>query len=178
MEQLDKIFFDEDEQVVAILGQSYLNSFLTTGSFKRMSMVLSNKRLYVKSRIFSFFKGITTKEEDFNVNDLTGSSINIISLIIYRIIFLIIFSLPLLYAMSEGEGVFMEGVFMSILNIIFWVFVFFFLIKDPRQIGINCKGKNFFYSIKHHKPTEVDNFRKELAKMIDHNRQQMMKQKD
>jgi len=77
-ELLRKLLHNEDEEVLDILGQSYLTSFLTTGKFERSSMVLTARRLYQVGTIYEMNAGLPTLQQFkgkkvVSVDEITGT---------------------------------------------------------------------------------------------------------
>jgi len=70
-----KVFYEADEQEVACLGRSYLSSFLTEGSISTAVLLVSQKRLYQKGRLFEkTFTGKLTKWDAQSVIPLDAIS--------------------------------------------------------------------------------------------------------
>ncbi len=73
-----QIFHDPREQVRAVLGQDYLTSVLQGGNLSKSIMILTDKRIYQRGKIFEF----TTQghlvssagERVVNIRDVTGTS--------------------------------------------------------------------------------------------------------
>ncbi len=74
-QKIQAILIDKNEKPLAVLGTSYLASFLTTGSIKDTFAVLTDRRYYVKGTVFSGQgNDIERCEEEtvINLEDITG----------------------------------------------------------------------------------------------------------
>ncbi|MDI9528853.1 MAG: hypothetical protein QM233_02865 [Candidatus Cloacimonadota bacterium] len=84
-----KLAFDEEEEVISVLGQSWLDSLITNGIPRKTVMLLTDKRLYVWSRRIAH-AGLGNIKADINVNDLSGSSFNVRSRQFVRIVLMVL----------------------------------------------------------------------------------------
>ncbi|MCB5284651.1 MAG: hypothetical protein LHW45_03545 [Candidatus Cloacimonetes bacterium] len=175
MADVNSLFFEADEQAYAILGQNYLNSFLSTGVWGQWAMILSNKRLYVKGKVFVPRQGMARLDEDFNVYDLTGSSYSVRSMLLLRILVGVLFGFfglaMIAIGLDEGQS---EMYLLAFFGFAMGTLLIL-MIRDIRHLGVICKGVIHYYPVRKHKQEEVDAFRKQLGLMIDYNRRQMMK---
>ena len=72
------IFHDASEQALAVLGNSYLASFLSGGILQKSIIILTDKRLYQKGKIWARdYRGAlhrTSGSQTVPVRDVTGSA--------------------------------------------------------------------------------------------------------
>ncbi|MHC4664023.1 MAG: zinc ribbon domain-containing protein [Planctomycetota bacterium] len=93
--EIRKILHEQNEEIIAVLGQNYVIS-ISQGFFKKCFMVLTDKRLYQRGKMYEMTRdGIKsyTGEKVVNARDVIGTSFfryRPISLLIYGIIFTII----------------------------------------------------------------------------------------
>ena len=92
-----QVFYDDDEELEAVLGRSFIESLLTGRGLSKGALILSDKRLYQKGRRYdsllgrgwSAVKGSSVVE----VSDITGTSFgkhtNIATLVVTIIFFVI-----------------------------------------------------------------------------------------
>lgn len=101
--KLTTLFASPDERLVAVLGNSVAESFLSTGVLGNGFAVLSDKRVYFRGRCFARIgKHFSARREErvVDVQDITGTGF-----VVYNSIWLLILSL-----------VFFCGIFLSFLG--------------------------------------------------------------
>ncbi len=185
MPEIPKSFFhDPSEEVRGVLGQGYIASIISSSSVDTSVLVLTNKRLYQKGKIFEKLpsgKWVSVKGfKTVPVESITGSSfteINPFAMFVAGWIFIAIFVIPLLIALFSsgfqgptGAGA-SRGGGSGLLSLIFLIFGICLLVayylKRARifvvenaggQIGTNCK----WYS-----ESEILNFQKIISQEQD-----------
>ena len=93
-----KIFISPDEQYIASLGNSYLNSFLSSKAIKQCVALLSNKRVYLRGTMVDTNQGKIAKyniEKIINLEDITGTGFIYAQEQIWKLIFALI-TVPLI----------------------------------------------------------------------------------
>lgn len=73
---INKLLVSPDEQIIASLGDSYLNSYLSSRKLERCIAILTNLRIYLYGTMFDNNNGIFSRyrtETIINVEDITGS---------------------------------------------------------------------------------------------------------
>jgi hypothetical protein len=126
-----KLAFDEEEEVISVLGQSWLDSLITNGIPRKTVMLLTDKRLYVWSRRIAH-AGLGNIKADINVNDLSGSSFNVRSRQFVRIVLMVLG----LIGASILANVAIEYAIVCLL--VFALLIY--LNRDMRTIGIITNG--------------------------------------
>lgn len=157
-----KLAFDEEEEVISVLGQSWLDSLITNGIPRKTVMLLTDKRLYVWSRRIAH-AGLGNIKADINVNDLSGSSFNVrsrqfvrIMLVLFGLIgFLILANVAIEYAI--------------VCLLVFALLIY--LNRDMRTIGIITNGVEYLFPVKGHSPEEIRTFRVAIALMVEAERE-------
>jgi len=74
--QYRKIFVEPDENYVGSLGNSYLNSFLTSSGIKRCVALLSDKRVYLRGNMVDVNTGKIERinmQKTIDLEDITGT---------------------------------------------------------------------------------------------------------
>ena len=71
-----KIFVEPDETYIASLGNSYLNSFLTSRKMKQCISILSDKRVYLRGNMIDINNGSIERfnmQKTVDLEDVTGT---------------------------------------------------------------------------------------------------------
>ena len=87
--QYGKIFVEPDENYVGSLGNSYLNSFLTSSELKRCVALLSDKRVYLRGNMVDINTGKierTNMQKTIDLEDITGTGFVYVSPQIWKLV--------------------------------------------------------------------------------------------
>ncbi len=169
MAEQRNIFFAANESMIAALGKTYLDSFLSGAGLTKLVMVLTNQRLYVKGKTFILGRGKVTIDEDYNVNDLTGTSYEIKSFLWLRILLILAGiggAIPSIVAMEYSSDAAIPGLIVNILVTAFLVL----MAKDRAYLGIFTGGTKYLYPMKKYRPDEIMAFRQQVGLLIEYNR--------
>lgn len=101
-DKYQKLFIEPTEQHIASLGNSYLNSYLSSGKTKNCTAMLSNKRLYLYGTMYDSSSGSYLSrqrtEKVVNLEDITGTGFVYQEPSLWKLIVGIILILPLVTA--------------------------------------------------------------------------------
>lgn len=76
-EGITRMLYEDDEEVVGILGEGYLENILGGGNVSRSTMILSNKRVYQKGKRYFIEDGEWNTKKGtkvLSVDDVVGTS--------------------------------------------------------------------------------------------------------
>ncbi|PKN74802.1 MAG: hypothetical protein CVU49_06635 [Candidatus Cloacimonetes bacterium HGW-Cloacimonetes-2] len=169
MAEQRNIFFAANESMIATLGKTYLDSFLSGAGLTKLVMVLTNQRLYVKGKTFILGRGKVTIDEDYNVNDLTGTSYEIKSFLWLRILIILAGIAGLIPSIAVLEYS-TEAAIPGILITVLFTALLVLLAKDRSYLGIFTGGTKFIYPMKKYRADEIMAFRQQVGLLIEYNR--------
>ncbi|MGN1131126.1 MAG: SHOCT domain-containing protein [Ruminococcus sp.] len=146
LDQYRQILFDQTEKVVAVLGNSTAQTFISTGVLGNGFAILSNKRVYFKGKcLVRQGRGMYRKieEKSVDVNDITGTGFVHNSAVWAKIVYTICFVIGIIFlccspyaviggAMQAGVVGAAGGIIAALIYLIFWgglYFLFKFLYK-------------------------------------------------
>lgn len=159
------IVFDSREQVFSVLGNSYLQTFISTGTLGKAFALLSDKRIYFKGKCLMRIgsRWITSKEERvINVEDVTGTGFTIISQV-----FLLVFAL---IALLGGLSLMFDDDTLPIAFIFFFlgiISIIAYFISKKTIFEINYPGGGIAFNLKFIKKSEAEDFQRKVMLMKD-----------
>ena len=163
MNDVRTLFVDERETAVAVIGNSYLQTFLATGQKGKGFAVLSDRRVYFKGKcLYKNNKKYRSSNEEriVDLTDVTGSGFeNIVeySSLILSIIFLLISFIG--FASSEAAVRTVLGGFNFIL---FGIFLAYFFINKRNIFKIDYPGGTIAFDLRFVSKSEAETFNRAL----------------
>lgn len=101
MKNLKEMLMSPEEQVVVVLGGSYLRNYLATGQLTSGFSIVTDKRVYFKGKLFrkdANDKHLRLKQSEYTVDleDVTGTTISKVNTIIWKILYLLVLPIMLI----------------------------------------------------------------------------------
>ena len=165
-----KLFASPKEKYICSLGNSYIETFLSTGGLGNGFAVMSDKRIYFKGRTFYFdqknhLKG-QSEAKTVDLKDVTGTSVQNffpVSLLTAAIILLVAGFLMLIASASMHSGAGAAMVALAVFPLVGGIFamVAFFLQKS-NILKIEFAGGCIAFKLKFYSEAECNNFQKQL----------------
>lgn len=118
-----KIFVEPDENYIGSLGNSYLNSFLSSSAIERCVAVLTDKRIYLRGNMIDVNNGKlgrVNRQQTVDLEDVTGTGFVYASPKIWKLILATIM-LPVSFMFT---AVFWKRAALLLLSILFFVAYF------------------------------------------------------
>lgn len=164
-------FVDNDEQIVAELGSSYLKNIISEGKVSDVSAVLTQKRLYLDGKTYLISgKSLTAIKESriINVEDITGTGFVYFSNITFILISIIILIASIIVSVMELEALGVIG---------FFVAVFFFIAYFLNRVSIfriEYAGGSIGFKVEWDSRKASENFQKEIIRVKDRRRKEIV----
>ncbi len=145
MSDLQSIVSDPRENIIATLGNTTLQSFLTTGVIGKMSLMLTDKRVYFKGKIRSgmIFGTKYMGEEIVDLKDITGTGFKKINPLGYILLSILSFIFGIIFLALEGDSSSMKnvGIVIRIIAITFGIiWIISYIIQRRTIFYINYAG--------------------------------------
>jgi hypothetical protein len=162
------IFHNEAEILKGILGQSFFTSVISEGSLKKSVMILTDKRLYQKGRIYEknqygkLVKSIGNKT--INVCDITGTSFHTFNNVLQKIMGIICIVIGVFGLFLELNRTSEYGSMIAFLLLIFGVFnlIAYFATKQ-KYFLVEYAGGSIATSCNWYSMNEIEDFQKLLS---------------
>ncbi len=161
----DDIVFDNNEKIISVLGNNFLQTFISTGTLGKGFALLSDKRIYFKGKCLTRVgsRWITSKEERaVNIEDITGTGFTLISQI-YLLPLAAFFILSGMSMMLDEDTIPL-GVILFFLSILC---ICTYFITKKTIFEINYPGGGIAFNLKLIKKTEAKEFQKKVMLMKD-----------
>lgn len=171
--KLKNIFYDVNEEIIAILGQGFVTNFLFSGNISKTILILTNKRLYREGKAYApSVMGKAKVSSVVNVEDVRATHFLDIThkgvVIFGAIIFLIGIVIGVAADGRHQGDIIITGTFLSIIGIIFY---FIGLLSKKRLFLIEYVGGQIMVDCKWYPELELREFQKAINKIREEERQ-------
>lgn len=172
MNEISSLFVDENEKVVAALGGSYIQNYLSTGGLSRGFCVVSDKRVYFKGKCYSKNGNSYRAKKEEKIVDLkditsTGFSAEMtLKWLILGCVFLFIGFMSIIIALARARSyygsvdffIYLFGI-STIVSVVSWILYF---IKRKKMFEIAFAGGTIAFKRSGYSQQETRNFQKAL----------------
>lgn len=163
---LSQFFVNKNERLISILGNSYIQNFISTGILSKGFSFITDKRVYFQGKSYNVFYNNSgnpkivknSRSQIVDLKDVTGTEIKHFNPIHYLII-AIIFFIGLIFTLSFGRNFYIYGYY--IIPIIL-AYVFLYFKNKISLISIQYAGGEIAFDIRWFSQNEIDNFQKQL----------------
>lgn len=158
------IVFDSNEKIISVLGNNFLQTFISTGTLGKGFAILSDKRIYFKGLCLTRFgsRWVSSKEERaVNIEDITGTGFTLINQIYWLILAaVLIFNGVCMIFGDMGP--------LGLLSILLgFLFIGVYFVTKQTIFEINYPGGSIAFNLKLIKKTEAEEFQKKVMLMKD-----------
>ena len=151
--------FSPKEKIVSILGNDYLQNYLSGGSVSRGFSVVTDKRVYFRGKVFEAIGNKLRKTKvsvAVNVRDITGVCVTYISPIHFIISGAVCFLLGIILGVALAGILFGIGFIASVINFLLYFF------KRQTMLKIQYAGGAIGFNIKWFPEAESLSYQKML----------------
>lgn len=158
------IVFDSNEKIISVLGNNFLQTFISSGTLGKGFAILSDKRIYFKGKCLTRIGShwVTSKEERaVNIEDVTGTGFTLISQIYWLILAAVLIFSGVCFMLGDTDS---EALIMILFS---FLFIGIYFVTKKTIFEINYPGGSIAFNLKLIKKTEAEEFQKKVMLMKD-----------